>query len=116
MESDDELDPGVLNMYYSGYQLISEVIADFDPVRIVDHAWLIREQINERMASMEDYVPALEYIPVPPTQLAVELLAAIGDLIQSDAALRPLFERQIASRSELFRALQEQAFEAEVDQ
>ena len=96
-----------LETYRDGYRMIREVSTDFDPVGIVTNEWERRERVTESMRNWVDLMPGLKYEAPSPEILAVELLAAVGDLL-ADPSLKPLLMDRIIERSALFERLHEQ--------
>jgi hypothetical protein len=95
-----------LTAYRDGYKMIRDVAVDFDPVRIVDETWTAKKRRSELMQAVADELPGLVLAgELDPRDLAIDLLAAVGDLLDSDPALKPILVRHLHERLASFERL-----------
>ena len=102
-----------VDAYLSGYRMMRAVAKDFDPVRIVDDTWAVRQEVNQRMQNVADMVPGLQYTPPDMKWLAVDLLAAVGDFLRADPKLKPILGRHLESRYYFYDEIMDELMDEE---
>jgi hypothetical protein len=101
-QSRGEIDLDTARAFSAGYSMIRKVVAELDPYTVVWDAWAAQERRDAIKKQVIETLPGLMFRPAAPQMLAIEVLAAVMDLVESEPALKPLLRGHLENRAGLF--------------